>query len=203
MQLRPGMRLLDLGSEDGSHIASIVPEGLDVYIADICQGPLDRGAARFGFTPVLVHNGDSLPFDDLFFDVVFCSSVLEHVTPYSKDDCWRVTDGRRFRREALEHQTLFAREIQRVGHHYFVQTPNRWFPIESHTWMPCVGHLPRSLQVILIRWLNRWWIKDTIPDWNLLSARDLRRMFPGTTILRERSLGFTKSVIALRGPAGE
>ncbi len=40
-------------------------------------------------------------------------------------------------------QPAFAHEIRRVGERYFVQTPNRYFPIEPHYQMPFVHSFPR------------------------------------------------------------
>jgi hypothetical protein len=45
---------------------------------------------------------------------------------------------------------------------------------------------------------NRVWIKKTSPDWNLLSAADMQRLFPEAEIVRERFLGLTKSVMAIK-----
>ena len=50
-----------------------------------------------------------LPFADNAFDVVFSNSVIEHV--------------------GANRQAEFARECCRVGRRYYIQTPNRRFPI--------------------------------------------------------------------------
>jgi len=198
LPLSAGSRVLDLGSEDGQHINSVLPAGMQVYIADIDPEPLQRGASLYGYTPVLISHNGPLPFSDGFFDVVFCSSVIEHVTSYGKDDCWRIVDQRRFEREARRAQAAFAAEIRRVGRRYFVQTPNRRFPIESHSWLPGLALLPRSVQVRVIGWANHWWVKKTIPDFHLLTSRDVKKLFPEATIIHERSLGLKKSIMAIR-----
>lgn len=197
--LRPGGddRILDLGSEDGTHIASIVDRREGVYIADISPEALERGRRKYGFETVLVPEDGSMPFPDGYFDIVFCSSVIEHVT-VDKADAGDVRSGRAFAEAAFARQRRFADEISRVGRRYFVQTPNRWFPIESHTWLPGVGLLPRRVQVPLIRALNRFWVKRTAPDWHLLTKRQMSELFPDADIVSERSLGMTKSLIAVR-----
>src|SRR3954453_6629317 len=134
----PGARVLDLGSEDGSHIHSVVPAGTDVYIADIDAELVHEGARRYGYHPVVLEPDQPLPFPDGYFDIVFCSSVIEHVTGFDKAACWNVRDTETFRRTAKASQQAFAAEIRRVGNQYFVQTPNRWFPIEAHTWLPAI-----------------------------------------------------------------
>ncbi len=186
--MRPtaGDRILDLGSEDGSHIASIVPFRDNVFIADIASEPLAAGAARYGFETVLLDEAGRLPFPDGHFDIVFCSSVLEHVS-IDKEVVERIRSRQEFERLAYARQKRFAEEIARVARRYFVQTPYRYFPIESHTWFPMpIVLLPRPVQLGLIRWLNRWWIKGTVMDWNLLDRRQLKQLFPEAEIVAER-----------------
>ena len=137
-------------------------------------------------------DGLELPFRDKSFDVVFSNSVIEHV-----GDPWR--------------QEQFAREIARVGVRYFVQTPNRWFPVEHHLLTPLIHFLPRRWQRRLVNKFTIWeWIARPRPDQRsfflehylrdirLLDSRAMRRLFPGARIVRERFLGFTKSLIAVR-----
>jgi SAM-dependent methyltransferase len=193
-------RIIDIGSEDGSAIAAVL-EGTgalprNVYIADIDAGRVRAGAQKYGFVPVVIPESGRLPFSDGFFDIVYCSSVIEHVT-VPKAEVWRAK-GASFRRRAEASQRAFAQEIRRLGKAYFVQTPNRWFPIESHTWLPLVGFVPRAVQLATINVSNRFWIKSTQPDWHLLTARDMRMLFPDAEIHHERALGLTKSIMAIR-----
>jgi hypothetical protein len=87
-----------------------------------------------------------------------------------------------------------------VGRGYFVQVPYRWFPVETHTWLPFVSYLPRPVLCKVIRIANRVWIKKTDPDFHLPTVREMRTCFPAARIGRERLLGLTKSVIAIRSP---
>jgi 2-polyprenyl-3-methyl-5-hydroxy-6-metoxy-1,4-benzoquinol methylase len=57
------------------------------------------------------------------FDIVFSNSVIEHVGD-------------------AESQQQFAHEIARVGRAYWVQTPNRRFPVEPHLLTPFLHFLP-------------------------------------------------------------
>lgn len=114
--------------------------------------------------------GKPLPFDAGFFDIVYCSSVLEHVT-VPKSEIWELTSSSEFRKRALDSQSVFAEEIKRVGKQYFVQTPCRSFPIESHSWLPIAGILPQELAVPLFRQANKIWVKATIPDIYLLTKK--------------------------------
>ncbi len=133
-------------------------------------------------------DGRQLPFRDGTFDVVYCNSVLEHLPDEAS-------------RQAL------AREVARVGAGYCVQTPNRWFPVEAHTLTPGFHFLPRRWQLRLARNFTVWgWLqrpskaeaRGFIENIHLLSAKDLKQLFPDAQIERERFLGLTKSVIAVR-----
>jgi hypothetical protein len=194
----PADRILDLGSEDGSHIATILGRGYDVTIADIDEEAVESGHGKFGFTPFVVPEDGTLPVADGHFDIVFCSSVIEHAT-VDKTDLRQYSSTREFRRAAWARQQRLAEEIRRIGRRYYVQTPYRYFPIESHTWFPAVIVLvPRRLQIRLIDCLNRFWPKKTVPDFNLLTPSEMHALFPDAEVLYERSFGLLKSMIAVR-----
>jgi SAM-dependent methyltransferase len=194
-------RILDLGSESGANIHAVlmgtpvVPQ--NTYIADINRDLIERGAKLYGFQPVLVGENGRLPFPDGYFDIVYCSSVIEHVT-LPKNEVWSTKSGKEFRERSLAHQRAFAREIQRVGRQFFVQTPYRWFVIESHSWLPFVGWLPRELVVPILKFSRKFWPKWTAPDWHLLNKRQLRSMFDGAEIRDEKWCGLTKSIMAVK-----
>jgi SAM-dependent methyltransferase len=194
-------RILDLGSEWGSNIHAVLagtpvrPE--NTYIADINPEVLERGRQDYGFVPVLVDASGKLPFPDGFFDIVYCSSVIEHVT-IPKEQVWALRSGREFRQRSLAHQREFAREIQRVGRQFFVQTPYRWFVLESHSWLPFVAFLPRWLLLPLLKFAAGFWPKSTNPDWCLLDRRELKSMFDDAEIRDEKWLGLTKSIMAVK-----
>lgn len=194
-------KILDLGSESGSNI-HLVLQGTPVrpentYIADIDPLLIERGKQAFGYTPVLISESGRLPFADHFFDIVYCSSVIEHVT-VPKDRVWSLASGRVFKKEALARQKEFAREIQRLGKQYFVQTPYKHFPIESHTWLPFASWLPRRALISTLRVTNSFWVKKTSPDWYLLNKSELSNMFKDAKIVDEKSFGLTKSIMAIK-----
>ena len=135
-------------------------------------------------------DGRSLPFRDDAFDIVFSNSVIEHVGD-------------------AESQLRFAREARRVGRAYWIQTPNRWFPVEQHLLTPLVHWLPRAWQRAIVPRFTVWsfvvrvtpdrrsfYLEHYLRDVRLLSGGELQGLFPGARILRERFLGVTKSLIA-------
>ncbi len=193
-------KVLDLGGGKGRHFARHYPELTNVFIGDFNSDALDFAAKNFGYKTLLLDGSDRLPLDDKSFDVIFCSSVIEHVTGPKDEAVERFKrDGSFFRAEALKYQVKFAEEIRRTAKAYFVQTPYRYFPVEVHSWIPLVGYLPSHIQWKVIRVFNRFWPrKDDRPDWSLLTPADMARLFPDARIHQEKFMGITKSIIAIR-----
>ena len=190
-------RIVDLGGGTGRYIADIVPFRDNIMIADISTSDLDQ-AAQLGFSTLVLGEELSLPFDDQSVDVMFCSSVIEHATG-PKEQTIHNRDGKAFARLADRHQRALAEEIRRSARRYFVQTPYKYFPLESHTWFPVIiVVLPRRLQVDLIKLLNGFWPKKTSGDWRLLTVADMRHLFPDAEIVLERFCGLTKSIMAVK-----
>ena len=137
-------------------------------------------------------NGCLLPFRDGAFDVVFSNSVIEHL-------------GTR------ENQERFAREAARVGRAYWIQTPNRLFPLEQHLLTPFIHWLPKTWQRAMAPWISlsnalqrvgserrRYHISHFLNDIRLLDAAEMGRLFPGARLFRERFCGLAKSLVAVR-----
>jgi hypothetical protein len=120
-------------------------------------------------------------------DLVYSNSVIEHV-------------GGHWRRER------FAAAARSLGR-YWVQTPNRYFPIEPHFMVPWLQHLPRGAQAkLVVAWPmgNHGNVSD--PDQalrdaleiELLSRSEMKFYFPDAEIRREGVAGLTKSFIAVK-----
>jgi SAM-dependent methyltransferase len=124
-------------------------------------------------------SGDSLPFEDGQFDIAFSTAVIEHV-------------GDR------ERQRTFVLEMLRVSKRFFITTPNRWYPIELHTYYPFLHWLPQHLHQRALRQLGKagWAHTENL---NLLDAGQLAELFPrGTdpTITGIRLFGMRSNLIA-------
>jgi Methyltransferase domain len=137
----------------------------------------------------VVGDGRRLPFRDDSFDLVFSNSTIEHVG-------------------SLDDQRRFAAEVARVGRAYFVQTPNVYFPVEPHLLTPFVQFLPRGARLRVARNFTVWgWfvrppremVLDRVGRIRLIREREMRALFPGARVYRERWLGVTKSLIAIGG----
>jgi SAM-dependent methyltransferase len=187
--------ILDLGGGDGSHVAMVVPGHRNVTIADIDRTKLSVAEARYGHKSRQLAESDELPFGNGEFDIVFCSSVIEHITG-PKDTVGHIRSTRVFEATAAIHQRKFADEVRRIGKGYFVQTPYKYFPVESHTIAPgFVVLLPRSVQLEI--W-KRWPFYNHVPDFNLLTAHTMKQYFPDAEIHGESVFGLTKSIMAVK-----
>jgi hypothetical protein len=125
----------------------------------------------------VIGDGRRLPFRDGAFDLVYSNAVIEHVGD-------------------LESQRRFADECRRVGLGYYVQTPNRRFPIEVHLMRPFIHWLPRRVQEATLRRRKRWFLREI----RLLDRGEMRMLFADAEIWNERVLGLSKSIIAVRRP---
>ena len=204
MAPRRGMRVLDLGGGDSSlaeRIAHRVP--LRVTVADISDEHAVAALAR-GFCHQVVPESGELPFADGSFDVVLCNSVIEHAT-LPKDAC-RVSvrvPQETWRKSARHSQAGLAREIQRIGRGWFVQTPHRHFPIDQHVQFPLVHYLSHNATCRVVALTDRFWVKSClgIVDWELFTPAQLLELFPSARIHVERFLGLPKSIVAWKAPA--
>jgi SAM-dependent methyltransferase len=169
MAPRPGEKILDVGCGTAG-LAGFEPDA-DITGLDAAERPEYPGR-RF-----VRGDARALPFEDASFDIAYSNSLVEHLHPGDR--------GR------------FASELHRVARRYWVQTPNRYFPVEPHLLLPGFQFLPEGARRRLWRLGQPRTPYEPI---ELLSAAELRQLFPGAIIVRERFAGLTKSLIAA-GPA--
>jgi len=199
IDLIPNGKILDLGGNTGERMKSLFPNKTEgIYIADISEKALDVAKNHNGYNTILLDESGNIPFEDKYFDLVFSNSVIEHVT-VDKNQVYNITSTKTFKEQSLARQSRFAEEIKRVGKKYFVQTHYKHFIIESHLWFPSLYlYLPRKIQIKLIRFLNKFWIKRTSPDFSLLTINDFKGLFSEAKIIKEKSFFLTKSLIAIK-----
>ena len=131
-------------------------------------------------------DGRCLKFPGKSFDIVFSNSVIEHVG-------------------GLEDQRAFAHETSRVGKRYWIQTPNKNFPIEPHFNFPLFQFLPLSMRERIavfwpFSWPKRWnrsdkELKDIVRNINLITIKEMRTLFPDGQLWEEHLFGFVKSIV--------
>jgi SAM-dependent methyltransferase len=186
--MRPGpeTRVVDVGvgdtgfgTEPGVALTHNFFEALYPWperITAVSDVPLPTFARAFPSVRCVTASGTELPFEDGEFDVAFSNAVIEHV------------GGR-------DEQARFVAELCRVAPRVFLSTPNRWFPVETHTLVPLVHWLPRPAADRAMRALRR-------EDWDqveLLSREELLALFPPEMNARVVESRITISVAAERG----
>lgn len=198
IQPDPSWKILDLGGGTGDHIAAVFPEMSNITVCDYSDADLEVARRKHGFSTVRADGSSELPFSDGQFDLVFCSSVIEHVTG-PKDEVIAIEDSSDFLQVARQHQKIFADEIRRIAKRYFVQTPHKYFVVESHSWLPFgIVMLPRRQQAQVLRTFSHFWPKSTVPDWNLLVPDEMQSLFPDADIVLEKFAGLPKSIMAIK-----
>jgi SAM-dependent methyltransferase len=161
-----GTRILDVGC--GTLGLRALEPDLDITGVDLVERPTYPG-------PFVVADAtERLPFDDGAFDLVYSSSVVEHIVP--------------------ERRAAFAREIRRVGRGWWVQTPAYGFPVEPHALLPFAHWLPARVR-------RPYWRLGVAGEWEdvrLLRRAEMAALF-GPPVA-ERLGPLTKSWISVRRP---
>ena len=174
--------VVDLGGTPGTLPPAVFHSLTLVNLAG--QHPLAKGSC------FLQADACHVPLDGPF-DLAYSNSVIEHVGSW-------------------ERQREFTNKMLRLGRRVYCQTPNRWFPVETHYLTAFLHWLPR-------RWfgygIHRWLTLQGLcrrpsrsqslrtrqrESVRLLSKRELQQLFPGCQIKVERFLGWPKSYAAWR-----
>lgn len=124
--------LLDLGCAAESDFLQFFSTRTMTIGVDINLNTLKERKKDFPNIQYILADGTKLPFKDQSVDIAFSNSVIEHVGNKSS-------------------QFLFASEILRVGKSHFIQTPNKFFPIEQHTFIPFFQFYPQGIQFFLTK----------------------------------------------------
>lgn len=178
-ELRPSMSdtLLDVGGGTGiqGEFESLYTFFRSVRVANI--RPQTISAPSLQHVHCDVADGCALPYASRSFDWVFSNAVIEHVG-----------DG--------DHQANFASEVRRVCRKgYFVTTPNRIFPIGPHTLLPFYQFFSPTFQRTLCPF-SLGYLKEYEPI-ELLSARQLLKLFPGAHVRKCGLPVFPNNLVAL------
>jgi hypothetical protein len=182
--VRRPMRILDVGGSQSvwERIGFANQPGIHITILNT-----EEQTSQYDNIDCVLGDGCSMPqYRDQEFDIVFSNSVIEHVG-----------DEVRIRQ--------MADEVKRVGKNYYLQTPNYYFPLEPHFFFPFFQFLPISVRASLVQHLDLAFIHKR-PDRadaeaqvraiNLLTKRQVKRLFPQARIVDERLFGMTKSIQA-------
>jgi hypothetical protein len=125
-------------------------------ITAVSHESLEHFSRQHPHIKAVIADGTRLPFGDDTFDIVYSNAVIEHVGSSSA-------------------QSAFLTELFRVGKRGYLTTPNRHFPIETHTRVPLL-HLLLSKNSFdaFLRFIGKDWA--TGDYMYLLAKTDLTKL---------------------------
>ncbi len=187
------VRILDVGGTTSfwERLGYAGREGIEIVLLNL----MDQDVPHANMTSTVGDAADLSAYADDAFDVVVSNSVIEHLP-------------------SPELQARMALEVRRVGRRVYLQTPDRYFPLEPHFLFPYFGVLPMRARAFLLQRMDLGWharrpdpaeaLAD-VRSVRLMTGSELRRLFPGARFENERILVFTKSFIVLDGwgPSGD
>ena len=185
-------KILDVGGETHSGPEGAIqfidgyPWKSNVAVINLSSEHVSRIKHRYPEIDARVGDACALPWEDKYFDVVYSNAVIEHLSEF-------------------ERQKKMAAEIMRVGKSWFVTTPNRWYPFEFHMRLPFVTWLPRKVQIWLGQIISYNHVKKRYvsgisrDDLRLMTARELKRCFPTSRIIKQRVTFMAETLICIGG----
>jgi ubiquinone/menaquinone biosynthesis C-methylase UbiE len=103
--------------------------------------------------PFMIADARAMPFEDDYVDFALANAIIEHVGQEAE-------------------QQKMVQEMTRVARTWVITTPNKWFPVESHT------------SAVFVHWLPSWRAEHEQEFTRLLSRRQFRRLLPPGAKLR-------------------
>jgi len=155
--LRPGSRVLEIGTGRGSLLHALRSKGLNACGVEASPERIAEATTRFGSLPISQVRDTSLPFPDAEFDVVLSFDVFEHI------------------RDSDAHLNEVRRVLKPNGW-YLLQTPSKWSNtlFETIRWRSftrwradhCALHTPSQLE----RRFSRHGFQSTFADVPVVTA---------------------------------
>ena len=180
------VRILDVGGTETYWKMMELNTGDQVFISLL---NLSQNEVSLPNVTSIAGDARAIKAKDASFDVVFSNSVIEHVGIY-------------------QDQIQMAKEVRRVGKRYFVQTPNKYFPLEPHFLFPLFQFLPINIRVLLLQNFRLGWFSKTpdkakareiVESIRLLDKREFISLFPNAELYEEKIFGMAKSFVAYGG----
>ena len=106
---------------------------------------------------IIIGDGKNTNFKDNSFDITHSNATIEHVGSF-------------------ENQLSFVKEMIRISKEsVFIQTPNRFHPIEFHTILPFIHWFPKKIHRKILKYIKfDFYSKEK--NLNLLSVKDLKNI---------------------------
>jgi SAM-dependent methyltransferase len=136
---------------------------------------------RYPKIKAIQYDGKTFPFLDMEFDICWSNAVLEHV-------------GNK------QQQENFIKEAVRVSKVCFLTTPNKYFPIEVHTYTPFHFLFPKKIFDKYLHLIGKAWAAGDYM--NLLSMTEIKKMIENLnitdyTIIQNKFFFFTMDFIII------
>ena len=187
----PSYRVLDLGgTADSWLVAPVQPKAVTVLNLHDTELTVGREGEPLPDWITLATGDACDPPAEIRaggFDLAFSNSLIEHVGGAAR-------------------RAMLAGVVREAAPRYWVQTPYRYFPVEPHYLFPGFQFLPVAARARLARsWPG---VHTRATSWSggvgvaleveLMSATEMRFLFPEAAIRYERLAGLPKSLIAVR-----
>jgi SAM-dependent methyltransferase len=120
---------------------------------------------------IIIGDGRNNNLPNNSFDIVHSNATIEHVGSYNN-------------------QLLFIKECIRISKKYvFIQTPNRFYPLDFHTILPLIHWLPKNIHRKILKFigLNFYSLEKNL---NLLSMSDLRNFCDKLSIINYKIIKY-------------
>ncbi|MFL2892531.1 MAG: methyltransferase domain-containing protein [Candidatus Pelagibacter sp.] len=106
---------------------------------------------------VIIGDAKNTMLENNSFDIVHSNATIEHIGSF-------------------EEQVLFVKEMFRISKEsIFIQTPNRFYPIDFHTILPFVHWLPKKIHRKILKFLKLDFYAEE-KNLNLLDIRELKKI---------------------------
>ncbi len=172
--------IVNIGAGNGLFLESIYDKRNKIIALDIDPAMLHDLKRKYPEVHCIVADARALPFKDKTVKISFSNAVIEHVG-------------------ANSHQQKFAKEIERASQKFYVTCPNKYFPFEFHYRLPFYQFVPKAIQKWLFKKFNvGLWYENKWEDINLLSYRQLKKYFPGTTVIKQRVTFLAETLICYK-----
>ena len=129
----------------------------------------------------IIGDGRKTKFLDNSFDIIHSNATIEHVGSFTN-------------------QSMFIQECVRISKKFvFIQTPNRYYPIDFHTTIPFIHWLPKKIHRKILSYigLKFYSMEENL---NLMSKKDLDKICKNLKvrnfkIINQNLLFFTSNLI--------
>lgn len=179
LKIKPSDRILDIGvaNKEYSPVDNFFIKNFRSRenITALGIGDISEFRRNYPDVRALTYDGGRFPFNDCEFDVAHSNAVIEHVGFH-------------------EAQVLFLKEMVRVSKRGMITTPNKYFPVETHTRVPLIHWLEKERFDKIITRMGKGWAAGRYM--HLLGEDDLKSLaqkagLKDYRIIKNRFLGIT------------